>query len=72
MIDCAGLEIEVKRLYIPIPYATCKCGNKVGFDDYVSYPVVGEPMEIYFYCGEYGAEWKEPYRVNMSVEKVEL
>lgn len=64
--DSIGLELDVKRFYIPgvIVHSECpKCGSPKQADlgdDYLPFPVVGVPESIHFYC-ESEAEGPDKY-----------
>jgi hypothetical protein len=50
-----GGEINIKRLYLPGVQitATCPCGNELVKDfeiDYLSYPAIDEPYNVYLPC----------------------
>ena len=65
-----GVEIEVKRFYIPFKVtAKCpKCGkdNEADLDDqYLSYPILGEPESVYFTCYEEDGGCEEEYTVDV-------
>lgn len=69
-------EIEVKRFYFPYIITSCcsKCGDEFEFDgnsDYISYPVVGQPEKIYFYCDDCSHEWSEEIVLDINVKKAE-
>ena len=55
----------------------CSCGELLTVDlggDYLSYPRVGLPEDIYLYCDECGTDYEEAFRVtihiNLEVEEL--
>lgn len=55
-------ELDVKRFYFT-GEIKCKCPNcqaKMTHDfssDYLSFPIPGEELDLYFYCQECDSEW---------------
>ena len=50
-----GIEVNIKRFYIPFEVTTTcpKCGHVNTVDlnnEYLSYPILGEPDKVYFSC----------------------
>ena len=51
----------------------CNCGEILEYDlgrDYLSYPTVGYPENIYFYCNECGAEYEDSVSVEVQINLV--
>ncbi len=75
--DNTDFEIEVKRFYIPFTIHSncprCDRPHSVDLEDqYLSYPVVGEPVEVYFGCEEGdcyddGPEWEVKVIVSLDL-----
>ena len=75
-------EIEVKRFYVngvSIESKCPKCNHekiKDFGDDYFSYPVIGEHLDVYFYCEEgdqapyCDTEWTVKVKLNVEVSLV--
>jgi len=68
-------EISVKRLYLPFRVEDdCpECGKRCVHDlnsDYLSYPVLGEPIHLSFYCedGHEVEEWTQTVVLNVTLE----
>lgn len=48
----------------------CSCGTIIEKDlsrDYLYYPVVGYPENIYMYCDECGTEYEEAFKVTVNI-----
>lgn len=66
-------QIDVKRFYAPFNcFDDCpKCGKEVDDDqhEYFSYPLLGTPMSIYFYCDcDGGTEWARSIIISVTAE----
>lgn len=73
-----GFAIEVKRLNLPfVLESPCpKCQKIATYDlsvEYLSYPALGEPEQIYFGCAdcEEEEEWVEHCTLEMVIKPVE-
>ena len=72
---------DVKRFYIPSFDWTCpECGNAHTFNNYISYPWLDEPAEVYGMCEHEDTEFeREDYwegiiahaTVRVDIEKVD-
>ena len=67
-------EIEVKRFYIPFSVETnCPRCNTVQTQnlevDYLSYPTVGNPIDLDFYCGACEHEFSEKVKLEINLTK---
>ena len=66
-------EIPIKRFYLPFVVTdTCpKCGAEASSDltrdgEYLSYPSLTKPEEIYLSCGTCGRQWSVRVRLSFS------
>jgi hypothetical protein len=73
----SGAELSVKRCYIPcvLTDACPQCGAEVQrdlSDDYLSYPNLGEPVDVHFYhsADDHEAEWRRQVVLEFSVTEV--
>ena len=66
-------RICIKQFNLPVTITdNCpKCGTEVTRDfqgdNYISYPTIGEPEPIFFYCEPCRAEWKRHIVIQFSV-----
>jgi len=72
-LDIIGKEsIEVKRFYIPVNIKiNCPdCGEVIEFlkDDYLSYPILNDKLEIYGCCRNCDNEYNMPIILRMGIE----
>lgn len=68
-------SIDVKRLHIPYRVeADCPTCGKThlwdGGNSYLSFPVLGKPIELHFYCYVCDLEWKRNVKFDISLEAV--
>ena len=71
--EVKGFEILSKRFYLPVQHIEkCfNCGNPVLFDledNYLSYPVVGEQIEVWSCCDQCYEENLIKVKLNLKVE----
>ena len=64
-------EIDVKRFYLPINITTdcphCRKTNEKDFyEDYLSYPSLGEPIEVWQYCEHCEEEYN--FKVTLTAQ----
>lgn len=75
--DYEGFDIDVKRFYIPFTLqANCpKCERLLESDlshhRYLSYPLIGEPIEETLYCGECDEEVFVELVLDLSLKLAE-
>ena len=61
-------RIDEKRFSAVAVAADCpKCGGITELD-YLSYPRVGEPFEVAFYCCDCGHEWNDKAILTVQIE----
>ena len=66
-------QLDIKRLYLPgvkISRNCPECGSEIvwnGSNQYLSYPMVGEPEQFYLYCEDCDREWSVDYRLELSM-----
>lgn len=71
-----GFEIEVKRFYLPFTIHSCcpACGLADECDlqaeQYLSYPAIGTPESVGFYCSECDHEWEVNVKLGITLELV--
>lgn len=70
----SGGELDIKRLYLPFEIKTeCpKCKTETVRDleqEYLSYPSIGKPEDVHFYCDECDHEWGEKIILEISIKK---
>jgi len=69
-----GCSIDVKRFYVPgvVVTADCPACNKTYTQDlstdYLSYPVIGAPEDVTFWCDNCNADWTDKIVLKLSVE----
>lgn len=69
-----GLELDVKRLYLPGLVVKDECPKcqepwKHDFDsDYLSYPVIGSVQDLGAYCQKCEHEWSVKVVLRLSLE----
>lgn len=67
--EIKNCEINVKRFYLPVSFdVKCMCGKISNINleqDYISYPVVGEPEKIYWYCN--GCDTEHDFNINLKI-----
>lgn len=73
--QCTG-ELEVKRLYLkgytierPCPHCKYLCAWD-GDSEYVSYPKLGSPESVGFYCDTCDHDFEAKIVVNLTVTEV--
>ena len=73
VLENVGVGTELtKRFYLDDVVITkeCSCGAVMEKDlssDYLSYPMVGYPENIYFYCDECGTEYEDAVKVTVII-----
>lgn len=65
-------SIDVKRWYSPyLLISKCaQCGHRNELDltdDYLSYPSIDEPHEVYFFCDKCEHEYEEKIVIKMEI-----
>lgn len=67
--EVKNCEINIKRFYLPVTFdVKCMCGKISNIDfeqEYLNYPVVGEPEKIHWYCDGCGAE--HSFNINLKI-----
>lgn len=72
-----GEELEIKRFYIPgaVIESECpKCNSPIEVDlgdEYLSYPVMGQPEEVSFYCDDCDHYWIVNVILELSIKLAE-
>lgn len=65
---------DEKRYYLPIVLTkeceSCKKLLEVDLDsNYLSYPIINKPYEIWFYCEDCDTEYKDFITLRISIEQ---
>lgn len=69
-------RVEVKRLYLPFtvtqPCPACGevCVRNLSRDPAPSFPVLGEPVNLYGYCDKCDHEWEMPVVIDVTLTPV--
>ena len=71
-----SFKLDIKRFYLPnkIEEKCPICDNPCISDetDYLMYPEVNKPIEVYIYCRECDESYPFNYQINLNIEKVKL
>jgi len=73
LIQHDARHIAVKRFNLPVtavdncPKCAAEVTREFQGDDYISYPAIGVPERIYFYCEPCAVEWERHIVIQFSV-----
>lgn len=71
-VNKAKRKVDDKRFYHghKITDECPRCKRTAQFHDYLSYPLIDEPICIYFYCEHCNFEWTGQIKLTINIEQM--